>query len=339
MRKKLIAIGIGIIVIGGSGVFGYYKYRESSINKELYAGIEAMNIDDYKKSKEDMKNVLELDLNNVQAKNILEIINIYEISQNYFDEGKLNESEEELSKLPNEYLEYSIKNKVEKLKENIKVKKDNVNKINNQLNSINDLIEKNEFKKAKEELNKIDIEIGTEEQKKTLEGYKNKVNDGIQKLELEEKKEEEAKKREEEKKLAEKKDKENNKSNGTSVVNSTINNGPIYYENKEIGLSMSFPGSWRGKYKIINHGKDGITIMMKLNQTTGAGEGRLISIESETTYGMLDSVKIIQSKNGVKYYVGTPTDFPISGDNSQYDEFKRMARESYNIVQGTKAIN
>lgn len=341
MKRKVIMISIIIAVLGGSSVIGYSKYKENVINKELYAGIEAMNIDDYEKSKEDMEKVLEKDSNNIQAKGILEIINKYEISKKSFEEGNFYNAEDELNKIPEDYLKYSIKDKINSLKESIKEKKEQVNKINGQLNDINNLIEKNEFKKAKEELAKIEINEGIEEQKEKFDKYKIEIDEGIKKIELEEKKKlelEEKKKAEEAKKLQEKKIQEASVNSGINKDNTGVNNQGIYYENKELGLSMTFPSNWSGKYRIVSNGKDGITIMMKLNQTVGGGEGRLISIRSENTYSNLDSVKIVQSNNGWRYYIGTPLDFPISESNPQINEFKAMTVEAYNVIQTVKGI-
>lgn len=341
MKRKVIMVSIAIAILGGSSVVEYSKYKENVINKELYAGIEAMNIDDYEKSKKDMERVLEKDSNNTQAKDILEIINKYEISEKNFEKGNFYKAEEELNKIPEDYLKYNIKDKINSLKRSIEEKKEQINRINGQLTDINNLIEKNEFKKAKEWLGKIEINEGIEEQRKKIDKYKITIDEGIKKIELEEKKKlelEEKKKEEEEKKLQEKKIQEANVSSEINKNNTGINNQGIYYENKELGLSMTFPANWRGKYRIVSYGKDGVTIMMKLNQTVGGGEGRLISIMSENTYSNLDSVKIIQSNNGRKYYVGTPLDFPISESNPQINEFKTMTKEAYSVIQGVKGI-
>ena len=74
---------------------------------------------------------------------------------------------------------------MDKLKEDIKIKKDNINKINEELNLISSLIDKKEFKKASEEIGKVEIKNGTKEQEEKLEGYKNTVNEEIKKTELE----------------------------------------------------------------------------------------------------------------------------------------------------------
>ena len=343
MKKKIIAIGIGVAVLSGTSVVGYAKYKENNISKELYSGIEAMNTDDYEKSKEDMENVLKLDSKNVEAKNIIDIINCYENSKKYFDEGNLNGAEEEINKIPSDYSKYNIKDKVDKLKEDIKVKKDNINKINEQLNSISSLIDKKEFKNAREEIEKVEIKNGTKEQEEKLEAYKNKINEEIKKIELEEKKkqEEEAKRKEEERKLAEKKAQESNSNKVTSSNNTTTNSnkGDIYYENKDLGLCMTFPASWRGRYYILNDGKDGMTVVMKLNQTTEGGLGILFQIESEKEYRILDGVRTIQSKNGIKYYAGRQTGMTISEFNPQLQEYRAMSREAYNVLNTIKPIN
>lgn len=342
MRKKIIAIGIGVAVLSGVSVIGYAKNKESNISKELYAGIEALNTEDYNKSKKDMENVLKLDSNNEEAKNVIDIINCYETSKKYFDEGNLKSAEEEINKIPNEYSKYNIKVKVDKLKEDIKVKKDNINKINEQLNSISSLIDKKEFKKASEEIGKVEIKNGTKDQQQKLEGYKNTANEEIKKIELEEKKKaEEAKKKEEERRLAEKKAQENNLNKVTSSNNTTTNSnkGDIYYENKELGLSMTFPASWRGRYYIDNNGKDGMTVFMKLKQSDGPASGALINIVNDEYYHIIDSVRTIQSKNGIKYYAGTRKDFPIDPNNPQLQEFLTMSREAYNVINTIKPIN
>jgi hypothetical protein len=343
MKKKVIAIGIGVAVLSGASVVGYAKHKESNINKELYAGIESLNSEDYEKSKNDMENVLKLDSNNKEAKIIIDIINCYENSKKYFDEGNLNGAEEEINKIPSDYSKYNIQDKVDKLKEEIKTKKDNINKINEQLNSISSLINKKEFKKASEEIGKVEIKNGTKEQEEKLEGYKNTANEGIKKIELEEKKkrEEEAKKKEEERKAAEKKTQESN-SNKVTTQNKTnvnSNNSSIYYENKELGLSMTFPASWRGRYYIISDGKEGMTVMMKLKQTSEEEAGILFCIESEDMYRILDGVRTIQSKNGIKYYAGRQTGMTVSEYNPQLQEYRAMSREAYNVLTTIKPIN
>lgn len=77
---------------------------------------------------------------------------------------------------------------MDNLKEDIKIKKDNINKINEELNLISSLIDKKEFKKASEEIGKVEIKNGTKDQEEKLEVYKNTVNEEIKKTELEEKK-------------------------------------------------------------------------------------------------------------------------------------------------------
>lgn len=340
MKKKVIAIGISAVVLSGASVVGYAKNKEHNINKELYSGIEALNTEDYEKSKNDMEKVLKLDSNNKEAKNIIDIINSYEASKKYFEEGNLNGAEEEINKIPSEYSKYNIKNKVDKLKEDIKIKKDNINKINEELNLISSLIDKKEFKKASEEIEKVEIKNGTKEREEKLEGYKNKVNEEIKKTELEEKKkkEEEAKKKEEERKAAEKKEQESNSNTVTTQNKTEVNSNSIYYENKDIGLSMTFPASWKGRYNIITNGKEGMTVMMKLKQDRG-GEGVLFHILREDYFHILDGVRIIQNKNGVKYYAGSQTDFPMLGDNPQLQEYRVMLREAYNVLNTIKPIN
>lgn len=342
MKKKVIAIGISAVVLSGASVVGYAKNKEHNINKELYYGIEALNTEDYEKSKNDMEKVLKLDSNNKEAKNIIDIINSYEASKKYFEEGNLNRAEEEINKIPSEYSKYNIKDKVDKLKEDIKIKKYNINKINEELNLISSLIDKKEFKNASEEIGKVEIKNGTKEQEEKLEGYKNTVNEEIKKTELEEKKKkEEAKKKEEERKAAEKKAQENNTNKVTTQNKTNVNSNtsPIYYENKELGLSMTFPASWRGRYEIILNGKEGMTVMMKLKQTSEEEAGILFCIESEDMYHILDGVRTIQSKNGIKYYAGRQTGMTVSEYNPQLQEYRAMSREAYNVLNTIKPIN
>ncbi|OPX47527.1 hypothetical protein [Clostridium thermobutyricum] len=78
--------------------------------------------------------------------------------------------------------------------------------------------------------------------------------------------------------------------------------------------------------------------MMKLKQDSG-GEGVLFYILREDYFHILDGARIIQNKNGVKYYAGSQTDFPMLGDNPQLQEYSVMLREAYNVLNTIKQIN
>lgn len=358
MKKIIIAVII-IIVIMLAGFVGYSKYKNGEIQKYIELGVNSINTNKYNDAENYMKEALKIDRNNVEAKTVLKIISVYKESEKDFQEGKLKEAQELLSTMPKEENNYKIKDDIVKLQNNVNEKIENEKNINNQLNIVDNDLKANNLKQAQIDIGKIDIKESNEPQGKEIDKYNSEIKEKIKEAqEVEAKKEaaqkiaqEQAKKAESLKNQQELKAQQTEKATG-GQSNSSENNepqvasipkikstNPNTYVSQELGLSITFPESWSGKYYIESKGKDGLVVMMKSNHKMQfPDEGELFEIDSASTYGLLDSPKIVKSKNGITYYAGPQTGMTIGEDDPQFKEWEEMSRDTYSVINTIKAI-
>lgn len=359
MKKIIIAVII-IIVVVLVGFIGYSKYKKDEVQKYIELGINSINTNKYNDSENYMKEALKVDGNNVEAKTVLKIISMYKDSEKDFQEGKFKEAQEVLSRIPKEESNYKINDDIIKLQNNINEKLEDEKNINNQLNIVANDLKENNLKQAQINIGKIDVKKANEEQNQEIEKYNSEIKEKEAQEEKAQKeaeaKKEKVQKMEEEKAQALRSQQElkvqkvnkakGNQSNSlrgneSQVVSasSVEATNPNTYVSPELGLSITFPESWSGKYYIKSKGKDGLIVMMKSNHKMQfPDEGELFEIDSASTYGILDGPKIIKSKNGITYYAGPQTGMTIDESDPQFKEWEGMSRDTYNVVSTIKAI-
>lgn len=359
--KKIILSIIAIVIITLIGVGGYSEYKEKQSNKYVELGVNRINNCKYNDAINYMNKALKFNKNNLEAENIIKIINGYEDSEKDFKEENFKQAQQLINNIPKEYIKYSIKNSIDKLKNNINEKLVDIEKVNNEINEVKGDIKDNNFKKAKTDIDKINIENGDKDQIQQINKYNSEIDTQLaaeQKLEVQKKiqskniqlkqKESEAKNKSLDKNIPTDKsrsidqnksvDKNNDNISNNNIVQKIAINPNVYIAN-DLGLSITFPASWSGKYYIKSRGKDGLVVMMKSNNKTKyPNEGELFEIDSASTYGLLDGPRIIKSKNGITYYAGPQTGMTIDENNPQFEEWKEMSQSTYNVIDTIKCI-
>ena len=88
-------------------------------------GINNLNNGKYEEAEGDFNNVLELNKENKEAENLVNIIENYFEAKKSFDNNDINSANTFVEKIPSNYTDYKIKDDVDKLKGEIKIKIDN----------------------------------------------------------------------------------------------------------------------------------------------------------------------------------------------------------------------
>lgn len=139
LKKKNIFIGIGIIfalVVLFMGGFYISKTKEIDNYKKL--GIKYLSDAKYKEALAEFNNILLIDEDNEQAKNLSELVNDYIRLESAYENEDYNKAIVLIEKLKeNEHISY-VKNSVEEMSLNIDKKSD----IKKELESLNDKVDK-----------------------------------------------------------------------------------------------------------------------------------------------------------------------------------------------------
>lgn len=114
------------------------------------------------------------------------------------------------------------------------------------------------------------------------------------------------------------------------------------YINSKLGLSITFPASWHGKYT-IKENSDGLAVIFKPSNNSSQGD-RLFTIAKKgpEIENMLDTISGAQryiTAKGVTYVIGGPTDIGFPPDNPEYSTYKQLASECSSVVNTIKSIN
>ncbi|MEG1003702.1 MAG: hypothetical protein RSF37_09875 [Clostridium sp.] len=335
-NKKIIAL----TVVGIIGITTLIGCKSGEIKRQLESGITALNAGKYDEAKEDFEEVIREDGNNIEAQDLVTIISNYEDAKKEFEKNNIDGAKDYLSKIPEAYNKYSIKDDIDKLKDEVDKKDKIIKDIDAKLQNIDSLIKDKKYAEAQNEANKIDTKDGLKEQEDKLNNYKKIINERleeIKKKEAEEKVKREreetaAKKAVEEKKSAENKKAAENKKNQNKVQESTKN---INYTNKQLGLQMEIPASWKGRYKVDTY-KDGSGMTFCFVADNGEIGTLLFVQKDDGMHSMFDDT-VYKTINGVKYIMGGTTDVGMNPNNSQYDLYKKLRRQANIITETIRA--
>lgn len=174
MKKKYISIIIAAIVVIG---VGFFVYKNNSQNKGIEKANELIKEREYDKALASFELVLDDHSNNQDAIKGKEMLEDYIDANKKFNDGDLEESKKLLSNMPSEYSNYKeLKEDVDSLKDKINKSMDDNKEIDKSIDNIRDLINKNEYNKAKKAIDSLQNKNLDENQKKTLEDLKGRVD-------------------------------------------------------------------------------------------------------------------------------------------------------------------
>lgn len=127
--------------------------------------------------------------------------------------------------------------------------------------------------------------------------------------------------------------------NSSSSKTSTASNS-LQYNNKKLGISLTFPKTWKGKYT-IKENKDGISVYFK-PKTPDNNIGLLFALKDKSSKdfpeGMFDTVcnkRYFKSK-GVTYVIGGPTDVNFSEDHPEFNDFIKLRSDIPKVISTLK---
>lgn len=196
--KKLILALVSVVLITGLSLFAFYEYKQNSIENKKAVGMDLFESGDYDNAIKNLNDYLVGFPDDNEVKEIISIIDIYNDSKGYFDAGEFNLVMSTLETMPVSANEYSIKLKIDELKnstsEAIKNKE-----IEDAFIMLNDLIAKEDYELAKFIIEKIEsFEISDEEKLAQFDEKKKIVEDYFIEKDKQEKEEEAKLKKEEE---------------------------------------------------------------------------------------------------------------------------------------------
>lgn len=181
MKKKYISIIIAVIVIIAIGV-GFFVYKNNTQNKGIQKANELIKEREYDKALASFELVLDDHSNNQDAIKGKEMLEDYINADKKFNDGDLEEANKLLSNMPSEYSNYKeLKEDVDSLKDKINKAIDDNKEIDKSIDNIRDLINKNEYNKAKKAIDSLQNKNLDENQKKTLEDLKGRVDSELEK--------------------------------------------------------------------------------------------------------------------------------------------------------------
>ena len=336
-NKKIIAL----TVVGIIGITTLIGCKSGEIKRQLESGITALNAGKYDEAKEDFQEVIREDGNNIEAQDLVTIISNYEDAKKEFEKNNIDGAKDYLSKIPEAYTKYSIKDDIDKLKEEVDKGDKIIKDIDAKLQNIDGLIKNKKYAEAQNEANKTDTKDGLKEQEDKLNNYKKIINERLEEIKKKEAEEKVKREREEaaakkkaleEKKVDENKKASENKKNQNKVQESTKN---INYTNKQLGLQMEIPASWKGHYKVNNY-NDGSGMEFYFVANNGETGSLLFVQKDDGMHSMFDNT-VYKTINGVKYIMGGTTDVGMNPDNSQYEFYKELRGQANIITESIKA--
>lgn len=128
--------------------------------------------------------------------------------------------------------------------------------------------------------------------------------------------------------------------NSSSSKTSTASNS-LQYNNKKLGISLTFPKTWKGKYT-IKENKDGISVYFK-PKTPDNNIGLIFALKDKSSKdfpeGMFDTVcdrRYFKSKKGVTYVIGGPTDVNFSEDHPEFNDFLKLRSDIPKVIATLK---
>lgn len=119
---------------------------------------------------------------------------------------------------------------------------------------------------------------------------------------------------------------------------------PQKYIYNDLGFSITFPASWKGKY-VLKKNENGLNVYFySANHPEQAGSGRLFTIvnkASDVDESMLDTISGSQryfTVKGITYVIGGPTDVGFPLDNPDYGLYMQLSNNRASVINSIKAI-
>lgn len=346
--KKRITI-ISFFMLGALMLFGC----GNKIKEQMDLAKQYLNSGKYSEAKTELNSILKEDSNNSEAKLLVDIITKFDNAKQDFDNKEFDKANKEISEIPEEYQKYNIKNDIEKLKEDIKKNLDEIKEIDKKINNISKLISDGNLDEAKQQLNQFEKDELNENQKKKIEDLKDSLNKKIDDKKKEEKllkekkqKELEQKKKEEEnsKKETIKRNTSNRKEKNSNSNANKNQSKPYVYINKELGLQMTIPASWKGLYTIKSD-NNGIYLSVKhIKSNPNLKQGFLFAVtkrnknDDESIMDGVGRKRYVKAK-GINYIIWGPTGLTMGEDNPDWNTYIRLVHETYGVAETIKAIS
>ena len=127
-----------------------------------------------------------------------------------------------------------------------------------------------------------------------------------------------------------------------AVVKPPVVMAPQKYVSNKLGLSVTFPVSWKNKYT-VEEDNNGLIVRFKPVGNIKKGEGLLFVIVKRSPSrdeGMLDTIgKRYVTAKGVAFVIGGPTDVGFPTGNPEYSSYKKLVSELSSVALTIKSIN
>lgn len=130
---------------------------------------------------------------------------------------------------------------------------------------------------------------------------------------------------------------------GCSKEKVASNSKTQIYKSTSLGLSLTFPADWSGKYT-VKETSQGIFVyfkpVKKVNDNTGLYFCILKKTNdlNESIYDSVSGKKEI-SVNGISYFLGGPTDVNFPEDHPEFNTFVKLQSQIPDIINSIKPLN
>lgn len=117
----------------------------------------------------------------------------------------------------------------------------------------------------------------------------------------------------------------------------------LQFKSSKLGFSISFPISWEGRYRIVEENW-GLIVYFKPSKIPIEYGGEfflIVNMEDKVFHqGQYDTVstKTFFEAKDTKYFIGGPTDFPISEEHPELELFLKMKLDIPDILETIKPL-
>lgn len=341
IRKKNLKKGLAISLIFFSGAL-IITGCGNNIKKQMDKAVNNINSGQYSDAKNELDIILKEDSSNSEAKLLISIIDNFKNAKRLFENKEYIKANEEISKIPAEYSDYNIKYDIISLKNDINKKLDEIKQIDSKINELSNLINNGNLDDASKKINEFKDKELTETQKKKIDDLKGLLNKKVEQKKAEEKKAQKEQKKREEENL--KKNSSNSKATKNNKVTLNIQNqGNIKYVNKNFGIQMELPSSWKGLYRVETD-NDGIYVYVKPQKSEYvlSAEGFLFSIVKKNIFDESSTwspewKRYIKAK-GETYVIVAPNEYSMRRNHPDWDIYYKLQLDVGKIIKNIKAI-
>ena len=165
----------------------------SIVKKSLEQANIAIESKDYDKALVALELALDEENDNAEANKLYSILETYQRAKEAVDENKINEAKEILDDIDGRYKNYSIKEDVDSLNNQIEEKTKEVEVTNNNITKLEGLIGEKNYSEAKTLIEEINKGLVNENQQNKINELNSKVDSELTKIEVENKAEKKAK--------------------------------------------------------------------------------------------------------------------------------------------------